>query len=283
VKDTLFSIKKTLNIKGIPHRIEHPLIMGIINLTPDSFYSGSRITNDKDLLRKVETMVSEGADIIDIGGYSSRPGAMDISVKEELKRILPAIDKIIKSFPGLILSIDTFRGEVARSAVEAGAAMINDISGGIIDSAMINTISDLKVPYVLMHMQGTPQNMKSFTEYQNIFMDISIYLNRRINELNKKGVYDIIIDPGFGFAKTVPQNYDLLKNLTYFEVLGYPILVGISRKSMIYKSLDISSSESLNGTSVLNTIALLKKASILRVHDVKEAKEVIDLVRMCGI
>ena len=257
--------------------------MGIINLTPDSFYSGSRITNDKDLLRKVETMVSEGADIIDIGGYSSRPGAMDISVKEELKRILPAIDKIIKSFPGLILSIDTFRGEVARSAVEAGAAMINDISGGIIDSAMINTISDLKVPYVLMHMQGTPQNMKSFTEYQNIFMDISIYLNRRINELNKKGVYDIIIDPGFGFAKTVPQNYDLLKNLTYFEVLGYPILVGISRKSMIYKSLDISSSESLNGTSVLNTIALLKKASILRVHDVKEAKEVIDLVRMCGI
>jgi dihydropteroate synthase len=228
-------------------------------------------------------MMAEGTDMIDIGGYSSRPGAPDIPMEEELKRILPSVDKIIKFFPEIILSVDTFRSEVARRAVEAGAAMINDISGGSIDPAMIETIADLKVPYVLMHMQGTPQNMNSFADYENIFNDISIYLNRRINELKEKGVYDIIIDPGFGFAKTVPQNYDLLKNLTYFEVIGYPILVGISRKSMIHKPLDIDSSESLNGTSVLNTIALIKKASILRVHDVKEAKEVIDLVRISGI
>ena len=265
----------------MPFRIEHPLIMGILNLTPDSFYPGSRITNETDLLGKTETMISDGANIIDIGGYSSRPGAQEISISEEIKRVIPAIERIVKAFPEVILSVDTFRSEVARRAVDAGASIVNDISGGYIDSEMIPTIADLKIPYILMHSKGTPQNMNLFTDYENIFKEISIYLNRRIVELNNKGVYDIIVDPGFGFAKTIAQNYDLLKNLTYFEVLGCPILVGISRKSMIYKSLDIDSSESLNGTSILNTIAVIKRASILRVHDVKEAKEVIDLVRMC--
>jgi len=277
VKDTLFSEKKTLNIKGMLYALDGPRIMGIINLTPDSFYGASRIKQEKELLQAVEHMLMDGADFIDIGGYSSRPGADHISVREEQARVMPSIRSILNHFPNTLISVDTFRSSIARQAYEEGAVIINDISGGQMDDKMFETISDIGIPYVLMHMIGDPQTMDSLIHYDNLFKEMGLYFNERVSKLNALGVSDIILDPGFGFSKSLDQNYDLLKNFTYFEILGYPLLVGISRKSMIFKLLEVQPSEALNGTTVLNTIGIIKKASILRVHDVKEAKQIIKL------
>jgi dihydropteroate synthase len=259
--------------------LDQPMIMGIINLTPDSFYEQSRNTTEKALLKTVESMLTDGADFIDLGGYSTRPGASPVTEVEEHDRIIPAIRSILKNFPDTLLSVDTFRSSIAQEAHEEGVAMINDISGGQMDERMFETIVDIGLPYVLMHMIGDPQTMNLHTHYNNLFKEITHYFNERLSKLNKFGVSDIIIDPGFGFAKSLDQNYELLKNITYFDILGFPLLVGISRKSMISRVLEVQPSEALNGTTVLNTVALLKKASILRVHDIKEAKQVISLVK----
>lgn len=278
MKDTLFSEKKTLNIRGKIYVLEHPWIMGIINLTPDSFYQGSRISDEMELLGTVEKMLEDGADIIDLGAYSSRPGATPVTEKEEMKRLLPALDQILRSFPGTLISVDTFRSRVARAAWERGASMINDISGGQLDEEMFRAIADIRLPYILMHMRGDPQTMSQNTNYANLFKEIVDFFTRQVGKLNKFGVSDIFLDPGFGFAKTVDQNYELIKNFKYFNVLGYPLLAGISRKSMVYKVLEVQPSEALNGTTVLNTLALLNQASILRVHDIREAKQIVKIL-----
>ena len=277
MKDTIFQTKKTWNLNGAVNRLDGRLVMGIINTTPDSFYNGSRHTTEGQVLSFVQKMVDEGVDIIDIGGYSSRPGAGDVTQEEELRRVIPAIRSVVKNFPDITLSVDTFRAEVARAAVGEGVRIINDISGGEGDDRMFNTVASLKVPYVLMHMRGQPQNMQQFTEYDDLIVEIINYFQEKVEKLKNLGVNDIILDPGFGFAKTLNQNYELLKKLNYFNVLNLPVLVGISRKSMIYKRLGVSANEALNGTSVLHAIALMQGAMILRVHDVKEAKEAIFL------
>jgi len=259
-----------------------PKIMGILNITPDSFFPGSRTTTVEGILKRTETMLAEGADFIDIGAYSSRPGATDISVTEERERLTPAIKAILKEFPQAILSADTFRAEVARAAIGEGAHIINDISGGELDAAMFSTVAELKVPYILMHMKGTPQNMKELTDYDHIFGEILLYFSSKMQRLKELGVKDVIIDPGFGFAKTIEQNFYLLNNFERFSLLGIPVLAGLSRKSMIWKTLGIKSEDALNGTSVLNTIALTKGADILRVHDVKAALETVQLIRTIG-
>jgi dihydropteroate synthase len=278
VKDTLFSVKKTLNIRGMLYTLDSPRIMGVVNLTPDSFYDKSRVKRDDEIKKRVEIMLSEGADFIDLGGYSSRPGAAYVAEVEERERVLPAIRLILKNFPETLISVDTFRSSIARLAYDEGASMINDISGGQMDDQMYKTISEIRIPYILMHMRGNPKTMNSLTAYDNLFKDMINYFEGKILKLKESGVKDIILDPGFGFAKSLDQNYELLKNFTYFEVLGYPLLVGLSRKSMIFKLLEVQPSEALNGTIALNTVSLLKRASILRVHDIKEAKEVVKLV-----
>lgn len=278
MKDTLFSIKKTLNIKGMPYSLDSPRIMGVINITPDSFYAESRITGEKKILQSAGKMLEEGADFIDIGGYSSRPGASPVSADEERERVLPAIRSILHHFPEALISVDTFRSTIARQAYEEGVVMVNDISGGEMDKQMFETIADIGIPYILMHMVGDPQTMASRTHYSNLFKEITVYFSERVDKLNSFGVSDIILDPGFGFSKTLDQNYELLKNFTYFDIIGFPLLVGISRKSMISRVLDVQPSEALTGTIVLNTVSLIKKASILRVHDIKEAKQVIKLI-----
>ncbi|MCU0431523.1 MAG: dihydropteroate synthase [Cytophagaceae bacterium] len=278
-KDTAFYQKKTLNLKGRLLDLSYPVVMGILNLTPDSFYAGSRQKNLNDLLFSAGDMLTDGARLLDLGGYSSRPGAEDISEEEELKRVVPAVEAILKEYPDALLSIDTFRARVAKEAVEAGAAMINDISACSIDPAMADTIAALQVPYVLMHMRGTPQTMQQHTEYQHVLLDTLQFLQEKIKMLLDKNVHDIIVDPGFGFSKTLEQNYELLRHLRYFALLGHPVLAGISRKSMIYKTLNNSSEEALNGTTVLNTIALMSQVQLLRVHDVKEAIEAITLFK----
>ncbi len=251
--------------------------MGIINITPDSFYSGSRSNTEKEILSIAEKMLTEGATFLDLGAYSSRPGATDISAEEELKRMLPAIEIIIREFPDILLSIDTFRAEVAEKSIEAGAAIINDISAGKLDNNMLAVIARFQVPYIMMHMKGTPQTMKEFNQYKDITSDVLFYFSERINAARELGINDLIIDPGFGFAKNIEQNFELLAKLELFQNLDLPLLVGVSRKSMIWKKLKISTEEALNGTTSLNTAALLKGANILRVHDVKEAKECIKL------
>ena len=251
--------------------------MGVLNVTPDSFFDGSRVSSEYDILEQVEKMLGEGADIIDVGGYSSRPGAADITAEEETRRSVGAISAIVKNFPGTIISIDTFRSAVARVAVEAGASMINDIAGGGLDPEMFRTVSRLKVPYILMHMRGNPQTMGGQTQYTNLVGEMIDYFHAKIHALGAFEVKDIVVDPGFGFSKTIAQNFDVLQNLEKFSILGKPLLVGLSRKSMIWKTLDIKPTGALNGTTALNTIALLKGADILRVHDVKEAREVIKL------
>ena len=251
--------------------------MGILNMTPDSFYGGSRTTTEKEILEMAETMLTEGATFLDLGAYSSRPGADDIPVEEELKRMLPAIELVLKEFPEVILSVDTFRAQVAEKSIQAGAAMINDISAGKLDEKMLPVIAQFQVPYIMMHMKGTPQTMKDLNQYEDLTSEVLFYFSERIEEARKLGINDIIIDPGFGFAKNIQQNYELLDKLDLFKNLDLPVLAGISRKSMIWKKLDISASEALNGTTVLNTTALLKGANILRVHDVKEAMECIKL------
>ncbi len=251
--------------------------MGILNITPDSFYAGSRIGNLDDVIKKAETMLSEGAEILDVGGYSSRPGAIDVSESEELKRVVPVMEALRKKFPDAILSIDTFRSEVAQSALYAGADMINDITGGDGDANMYAVAAHSKVPYVMMHMRGTPQTMNQLTQYDDLVSEMIDYFHVRLEKLKQAGVKNVIIDPGFGFAKTVAQNFELLSKLDSFRILEKPLLVGLSRKSMIWRTLETTPEHALNGTSVLNTLALLKGASILRVHDVKAAREVITL------
>lgn len=251
--------------------------MGVLNVTPDSFYHGSRFTAEHEILAQAEKMLKEGATFIDIGGYSSRPGADDISLEEELRRVIPAIKSIKSKFPESIISIDTFRSKVAESAVHEGASLINDIAAGDLDPDMFATVARLQVPYILMHMKGTPQNMVHQASYSNLLKEVIQFLQAKIHKLHSLGVQDLIVDPGFGFAKTREQNFELLGELELLSVLGKPILVGLSRKSMVWKTLNIRPEEALNGTTMVNTIALLKGASILRVHDVKEALQVIQL------
>jgi len=277
-ENRIFCTNQTLNIRGRLVGVHNPKIMGILNVTPDSFYDGGKYDSEVTILSQVEKMLMDGATFIDIGGYSTRPGAEDVSIEEELRRVLKAIKAITKNFPDAILSIDTFRSQVVHASVQEGAGMINDISGGEHDPAMFDTVASLQVPYVLMHMRGNPKTMKQLSDYENLIKDIVDYFHRKIQRLVELGTKDIIVDPGFGFAKTVQQNFQLLNSLEYFHILNRPILTGISRKSMIWKTLSTTADHALNGTTCLNTMALLKGANILRVHDVKEAAEVCKLV-----
>jgi dihydropteroate synthase len=277
-KDTFFQIKETLNIGGKIIDLNEPKVMGILNITPDSFFEGSRVNTEKEILARAEKMLYEGADFLDLGAYSSRPDADDISEDEEMNRLIPAVKLISKKFPEATLSVDTFRANVAAQAIENGAHMINDISGGNLDAQMFETVAKLKVPYLLMHMKGTPKTMKGLNQYENMMQEISSYFSEKIATLKALGVNDIILDPGFGFAKNINQNYELLNHFAEFRMMGYPVLAGLSRKSMIWKKLKTTPKEALNGTTILNTIALQNGASILRVHDVKEAKECIKIL-----
>ena len=267
----------TLNCKGRLLVVDKPLVMGIINLTPDSFYSGNRLQGIDEILKKSEEMLKNGAAILDIGGQSTRPGSEKLSADAELDRVIAPIEAISKNFPEIFISIDTYYSKVAAQAVEAGASIINDISAGSIDTAMIETAALLKAPYVLMHMLGTPQTMQEQPQYENVAREVLDFLIKKVNELHQSGITDIIVDPGFGFGKTATHNFELLRNLSVFSILKCPVLLGISRKSTIYKTLGVTVDESLNGTTVLNTIGLMNGASFLRVHDVKEAVETIKL------
>ncbi len=268
----------TINCKGKLIDLSSPKVMGILNITPDSFFDGGKYNDEKGILNQVEKILSEGATFVDVGAYSSRPGADFVSEDEELKRILPIVQLILKHFPETLISVDTFRGEVAKQCIKYGAALVNDISAGKLDEKMLQTIADLKVPYIMMHMRGNPQTMQQQTDYNDLVKDIIYYFSERIATARTLGIIDTIIDPGFGFAKTLEQNYELLSKLELFKIIEKPILVGVSRKSMIYKLLETSPDKALNGTTVLNTVALQKGASILRVHDVKEAMECVKLV-----
>ncbi len=268
----------TLNCKQRLLVADRPLVMGIINATPDSFYTGSRHLAVDDMVRQAEKLLQEGADILDIGGQSTRPGSEAITAVEELSRVIPGIKKIVALFPESFISIDTYYAKVAQEAVAAGACIINDISAGSMDPAMIETVASLQVPYILTHMQGTPRSMQLDPRYTDVTKEVLDFFIKKIDMLHQAGVVDIIIDPGFGFGKTIAHNFELLKNLGLFTITGCPVLAGISRKGTIWKTLGITAEESLNGTTVLNTIALLNGASILRVHDVKEAMETIKLI-----
>ena len=269
----------TLNCRGRLLVIDKPLVMGIINVTPDSFYTNSRVSGDQ-ILKRTEQMLIEGADIIDIGGQSTRPGSKKISKEEELMRVIEPVRLIHKNFPETIISIDTFYADVARKSVEAGASIINDISAGKMDDAMIPTVASLKAPYVLMHMKGTPENMQHEPIYEDVTKEVLDFFIHEIKKLQQAGIQDIIIDPGFGFGKTINHNFELLRNLPVFKITDRPLMIGLSRKSTIYKTLGITAEESLNGTTVLNTIGLMNGCHILRVHDVNEAKEAVKLVEM---
>lgn len=272
----------TINCKGSLINLSIPKVMGILNLTPDSFYDGGKYKNENDILKQVELMLKDGATFIDIGAYSSRPGADHISIEEEKKRILPILSLLLDSFPEILVSIDTFRSEIAKLCIEAGAALINDISSGSLDDKMLLTVGELKVPYIMMHMKGTPKTMKTLDHYDNLIVEINTFFAKKVADAKKCGINDIVIDPGFGFAKNTLQNFEILKHLVLLESHNLPILAGISRKSMIYKTINTTPQETLNGTTVLNTIALLNGASILRVHDVKEAMECITLINACN-
>ncbi len=267
----------TLYFKDEVVKFNQPIVMGIINTTPDSFYINSRKQQIDDALFEVEKMLTDGATIIDIGGQSTRPGSELISVDDELKRVIPIIESIHKKFPDALISIDTFQSEVAKQAIDAGALIVNDISGGSLDNEMFTTVAKLNVPYICMHMKGTPQNMQSHSIYEDVVEEVKHYFIDKIAACNKVYLKDVIIDIGFGFAKNTEQNFELVKNLKHFQSLQKPMLLGVSRKSSVYKSLGITADEALNGTTVLNTIGILNGANILRVHDVKEAVEVIKL------
>jgi dihydropteroate synthase len=275
-------MQKTLNCRGRLVDLSRPVVMGILNLTPDSFYAGSR-SSTAEAVERAGRMLTDGATFLDLGGYSTRPGAADISPAEEADRLLPALEAVRQAFPHALLSADTFRAGVARQAVQAGAALINDVSGGTLDPDMFTTVAALGVPYVLMHLRGTPQTMQSLTTYDNLITDIIDEIGIQRAELRALGVTDIILDPGFGFAKTVNQNFQLLNQLPAFQVFDEPLLVGLSRKSTIWRTLNTTAEHALNGTTVLNTIALLRGASILRVHDVREAIEAITLLDMINV
>ena len=266
-----------INIRGKLFDLSKPKVMGILNLTPDSFYDGGVHNEINKIEDHVNKMVNDGMDILDIGGYSSKPGAKNISVDEELSRVIPILKYIRKIFPELVISIDTFRSKIASTSIDEGADMINDISGGTLDKNMMSVVAKNNCPYILMHMQGNPQNMQNDPSYENVTLEIIQYLAQRIKIAHDNNIVDLIVDPGFGFGKTLEHNFEILNNLEKFNVLDTPILAGFSRKSMIYKTLKTSSKKALNGTSSLNTIALMKGAKILRVHDVKEAKECIIL------
>ncbi|MES2651860.1 MAG: dihydropteroate synthase [Bacteroidota bacterium] len=277
-KDTFLNRKFTLNSKGNVIDLSSPVVMAILNLTPDSFYSKSRVAGVNEVLQRTADFLKAGAKFIDLGAYSSRPGAVHISEEEELKRLIPVVEAITKEFPEALLSIDTFRAKVAETAINVGAHLINDISAGSLDDAMFDTVAKLNVPYSIMHMKGNPQTMQENPVYENVTTEVVNYFSDKITRLKQMGVNDIIIDPGFGFAKTIEHNYELLQKMEVLNSFELPILVGFSRKSMITKVLQNKASDALNGTSILNTIALTKGASILRVHDVKEAVECITLV-----
>ncbi|WP_075341621.1 dihydropteroate synthase [Tenacibaculum agarivorans] len=270
----------TINCKGTLIDLSTPKVMGILNITPDSFFDGGKYKNDTDILNQTEKMLSEGATFIDIGAYSSRPGAQHISEDEELRRVIPIVELLVQKFPDIIISIDTFRSTIAKETVQAGAAIINDISGGNMDKKMFETVAQLQVPYILMHMQGTPQNMQQKPTYTNIITELISFFAEKIFQLRQLRLNDVIIDVGFGFGKTIAHNYELLQKLSLFKNLDVPVLTGVSRKSMLYKLLESSPKEALNATTVANTIALLNGTQILRVHDVKEAVEAIKITNM---
>ena len=269
----------TINCRGQLIDCSEPRVMGILNLTPDSFFDGGKYKDEHSILTQVETMIQQGADFIDVGGYSSRPGADDVASSEELNRVIPAIEAISKRFPECLISIDTFRSEVADGAIASGACMINDISGGDRDPNMPKVAAKHQVPYIFMHMRGTPQTMNQLTQYEDVVLEVTQELAKKLKQLRALGLNDLIADPGFGFAKTLEQNYTLLNHLEHLKLLEVPILVGLSRKSMIYRLLETQPDHALNGTSVANTIALIKGANILRVHDVLQATEAIHLIK----
>lgn len=271
---------KTINIKGQLLSLDEPQVMGILNVTPDSFYAGSRKQTEAAIIDRIETILREGASIIDVGGYSSRPDAAEVSETEEMQRLEMALQPLLQHYPDVVVSVDTFRSSVARQCVEKyGVSMINDISGGELDERMFDTVAQLRVPYIMMHMRGTPQTMQQQTGYEDVTADLLKYFSQKLERLFRLGVNDVILDPGFGFSKTLTQNYELMRHLGDFRILGLPLLVGVSRKSMIYKLLETTPEESLNGTTVLHTYALLRGADILRVHDVRAAKEAIRIVQ----
>ena len=267
----------TINCKGILVDLSTPKVMGILNVTPNSFYDGGKYKNESEILSQVEKMLIDGASFIDIGAYSSKPNAEFVSEQEEISRIVPVVDLILKHFPETILSIDTFRSEVAKATIESGSAIINDISAGMLDDKMLEIIGKYNVPYIMMHMRGNPQTMQTLTNYEDIVKEMLFYFSERVAKARTFGINDLILDPGFGFAKTIDQNYEVFQKMELFKMLELPLLVGISRKSMIYKTLDITIENALNGTTVLNTLALSKGANIIRVHDVKEAAECVTL------
>lgn len=277
MKDTGYCRQFSLNLKGNLRIFNSPLVMGILNMTSDSFYDGGKNLNSADLDVTIQKMINDGADIIDVGGYSSRPGAKEISIEEELNRVLPAIKLIRNNHPEILISLDTFRSQVARAGLDNGVDIINDISGGLLDAKMHSTVAEFEVPYVLMHMRGNPQNMTDKSVYKNVTTEVIKELSGQIEAAKLAGIKDLIIDPGFGFSKNLDQNYELFKRLNLLTALDRPVLVGISRKSMIYKKLNTTAENALNGTTALNVLALERGANILRVHDVKEAKELITL------
>ena len=279
MNDALFGTRKIVNLRGNLVSLDTPQVMGILNVTPDSFYDGGQFLQEKEILTRVGQMLDEGALIIDVGGYSSRPGAQEVPLSIEKERVSKATQTIMKEFPGAYVSVDTFRAEVAASALDEGACMVNDISGGTLDKDMFPLIGRSQVPYILMHMRGAPQSMQQMTSYEDVVREVAQYFSEKTQQLIHLGVRDILIDPGFGFAKTREQNYALLKNLSYFKVLNLPILVGVSRKSMICQTLGVTPGQALNGTTALNMAALMNGTSVLRVHDVKEAVEAVKLFK----
>ena len=279
-KDTIFSKKSFINCKGSLMDFSEPKIMAILNVTPDSFYDGGFYYDEEDFSNQIKQLINEGADIIDVGGYSSRPGADHISPEEEWQRLEPVLKMIRSAHPEVVVSVDTFRSDIAKNAVyDYGVDIINDISGGELDDQMFEVIAQLQVPYIMMHMKGTPQNMKEKAVYEDMMKEIMDYFSKKYDQLRSRGVNDIILDPGFGFAKNIDQNFVLMNQLDQFRIFDLPLLVGVSRKSMIFKTLGIRPDQALNGTTVLNTLAILSGADILRVHGVKAAKEVVQLVQ----
>ncbi len=267
----------TINCKGNLIDLTSPKVMGILNITPNSFFDGGKYSDENSILNQVEKMLLDGATFIDVGAYSSKPNAEFVSENEEISRLLPVIGSVLKNFPETVISVDTFRASVAKKAIENGACIVNDISAGSLDENMMQTVTNLKVPYIMMHMKGNPQTMQSLTQYENIVKEMLFYFSEKVAQARSLGINDLIVDPGFGFAKTLEQNFEVMNKLELFQMLELPLLVGVSRKSMIYKTLETSAEFALNGTTVLNTIALQKGAKILRVHDVKEAVECVKL------
>ena len=277
-KDTIFDRNLLIRLRGALHEISEPWVMGILNLTPDSFYDGGRYDSLESALKRAGQMIEEGAKIIDVGASSSRPGAATLDASEEISRIRTILPELRKTYPETFISIDTYQSEVAKAAADMGADIINDISGGSLDTQMPSVVGELKLPYIMMHMRGTPANMKELTQYDNLFKDLVMFFSKQIKTFRDHGVHDLIIDPGFGFAKNLEQNYELLARLEDFRIFELPLLVGVSRKSMITKLLENTKEDALNGTTVLNTIALMKGANILRVHDVAEAVEAVKIL-----